>query len=44
MRLCAYHFPRNCRCSDNLLKILNNNTANAEVYMSGAENRHVKSG
>ena len=25
------------------MKILNNNTANAEVYMSGAENRHVKS-
>ena len=36
-------FPRNCRCSDNVLKSQNNNMANAEVYMSGAENRHVKS-
>ena len=36
-------FPRNCRCSDNVLKSLNNNIANASVYTSGAENRRVKS-
>ena len=36
-------FPRNCRYSDNLLNNINNNMANAVVYMSGAENGHVKS-
>ena len=36
-------FPRNCRYSDNLLNSMHNNMANAVVYMSGAENGHVKS-
>ena len=36
-------FPRNCRYSDNLLNNINNNIANAVVYMSGAEHRHLKS-
>ena len=35
-------FIRNCRCGDNLLKDMNNNRANAVLYMSYAENRHVK--
>ena len=36
-------FLRNCSCSDNLLKDMNNNTANAVNYRSCAENRCVKS-
>ena len=35
-------FLRNCRCGNNLLKDMNNNRDNAVVYMSYAENRHVK--
>ena len=35
-------FLRNCSCSDNLLKDMNNNTANAVNYISCAENRYVK--
>ena len=36
-------FLRNCRFGDNLLKEMNNNRANAVLYMPYAENRHVKS-
>ena len=43
MRLLSITFPRNCRYSDNLLNSMHNNMSNAVVYMSGAENRHVKS-
>ena len=34
-------FIRNYKLGDNLLKDMDNNTANAVVYMSCAENRHV---
>ena len=35
-------FPRICTFGDNLLNDMDNNTANAVVYMSCAEYRHVK--
>ena len=35
-------FIRNYKLGDNLLKDMDNNAANAVVYMSCAENRHVK--
>ena len=35
-------FLRNCRFGDNLLKDMNNSRSNAVLYMSYAENRHVK--
>ena len=34
-------FTRNYKLCDNLLKEMDNNTSNAIVYMSCAENRHV---